>query len=284
MKTMILLFLLLVGGMGAFAQATDDTHHKHKATPPWYVDRFRISAGFFVPFNHTSISIGNTAGTRGTEISFENTLGYNSTSYTFLGDFQWRAGRRSRFDLAYYRIQRNSAHVLDRNVTFGDHTYPVDAGITSYFNTDIYRFSYGYALLSKPKAEAGIMIGAHIIKVDVGLAGYANSAGFAASDSYGFTAPLPDIGIWGGYAFAPRWAVTGELSYFSLDIDNIDGRIIAANLQVMYRVVQRLSVTAGYTGFNFKVDATKKNLVGHLVWGFNGPSVSATWSFGHKPW
>lgn len=75
MKTMIILFLLLVGSADVFAQAGDSTHHRHRSTPPWYVDRFRISAGFFVPFNHTSISIGNTSGTRGTELSFETTLG-----------------------------------------------------------------------------------------------------------------------------------------------------------------------------------------------------------------
>jgi hypothetical protein len=281
MKT-IAIGLLLLCGISAAAQTTGG--HKHKPAPPWYVDRFRISAGFFIPFIHTNISVGNTAGTRGTDISFENTLGYNNTRFTFLGDLQWRAGRRSRFDLAYYRIARGASHVLNTAITFGDHTYPVNAATESYFNTDIFRFSYGYALLCKPRAEAGIMIGAHIVKAGIGMAGSTNIGSFSASDDYGFTAPLPDIGIWGGYTFAKRWALTGELSYLSLTVDNIKGRIIAANLQVMYRVIQRLSITGGYTGFNFKVDATRKHLVGHLVWGYNGPSVSATWSFGHKPW
>lgn len=283
MKT-IAIGLLLLCGMGALAQTTESQPHKHKPTPPWYVDRFRISAGFFIPFTHTDISVGNTSGTKGTNISFENTLGYANTNFTFLGDFQWRAGRRSRFDLGYYRIARSSSHILDRDITFGDHTYPVNAATSSFFNTDIFRFSYGYALLCKPRAEAGIMIGAHIVKVDLGMAGTTNVGSFAASDSYGFTAPLPDVGIWGGYTFAQRWAVTGEISYLSLTVDNIKGRIIAANLQVMYRVIQHLSVTAGYTGFNFNVEATRKNLVGNLVWGYNGPAVSASWSFGHKPW
>lgn len=283
MKT-IAIGLLLLCCMSAAAQTTESRPHKQKPTPPWYVDRFRISAGCFFPFIHTDVSVGNTSGTRGTNISFENTLGYNNTRFTFLGDAQWRAGRRSRFDLSYYRIARSAGHVLDRDITFGDHTYPVSAETNSYFNTDIFRFSYGYALLCKPRAEAGIMIGAHIVKAGIGMAGSTSIGSFSASDSYGFTAPLPDIGIWGGYTFAKRWALTGELNYLSLTVDNIKGKIIAANLLVMYRVVQRFSVSAGYTGFNFEVDATRKNLVGHLVWGYNGPSVTASWSFGHKPW
>lgn len=281
MKYIIVMWLLIIP-LNIIAQK--NSHNKTKATPPWYVDRFRASAGLFIPFSSTDVNIGNTSGTRGTSISFEDDLGYNSTNFSFLGDLQWRAGRRSRFDLSYYRMGRSSGHVLERDITFGDHTYPVNASISSFFNTDIFRFSYGYALLSKPRGEAGIMIGAHIIKASVGIDGTANAGSFVASDEYGFTAPLPDIGIWGGYTFAERWALTGEISYFSLTIDNIKGRIIATNLQVMYRVVEKFSLTAGYTGFNFEVDATRENLVGHLVWGFNGPSVTATYSFGHKPW
>ncbi|HEY9258910.1 hypothetical protein [Chitinophaga sp.] len=283
MKT-IAIGLLLLCCLGAVAQTDSLSHKKHKPTPPWYVDRFRISAGFFIPFTHTDVSVGNTSGTKGTNISFENTLGYANTNFTFLGDFQWRASRRSRFDLAYYRVARSAGHVLDKEITFGEHTYPVNAATNSYFNTDIFRFSYGYALLCKPRAEAGIMIGAHIVKAGVGLAAVTNVGSVAVTDDYGFTAPLPDVGIWGGYTFAERWAVTAEVSYLGLTVDNIKGRIIAANAQVMYRIIQRFSVTAGYTGFNFNVEATRKNLVGELVWGYNGPSLTATWSFGHKPW
>jgi hypothetical protein len=40
----------------------------------------------------------------------------------------------------------------------------------------------------------------------------------------------------------------------------------------------------GYTGLNFQVDKTKNEVNGFLRWGYNGPTLAATFSFGKKSW
>lgn len=257
---------------------------KEKPTPPWFVERFRVTAGTFFPINNTTITVGNQAGTFGTTIDFEDDLGFSRNTFTFLADVQWRASRRSRFDLSYYRVARNSGHVLDRTLEFGDHVYPVHAAVSSFFNTDIFRFSYGYALYTSPKAEVGLLVGAHIIGADVGISLENGSGSIDLRNDFGFTAPLPDFGIWGGYAITKRWAVNGEFDYFTLTINDISGRILAGSLSVQYLVIPQLSVTAGYTGMNFKVDVEKERLKGYFKWGYNGPSLTASFIFGRKRW
>jgi hypothetical protein len=264
--------------------ATQAVAQQQKPTPPWFVERFRVSAGTFFPVNNTSVTVGNQAGTFGTTIDFEDDLGFNKNTFTFMADFQWRASRRSRFDLSYFRLARTSDHVLDRTIEFGDNTYPVNVAVNSFFNTNIFRFSYGYAIYTSPKAEAGLLIGAHIVGADVGISTAGSGGSIDLRDDFGFTAPLPNFGIWGGFAISDQWAVNAEFDYFSLTIDNIDGRILAGSLNVQYLIIPSLSVSAGFTGMNFKVDVEREHLKGNLKWGYNGPSLTANFTFGRKRW
>ncbi|HEY2580984.1 MAG TPA: hypothetical protein VGI43_04220 [Mucilaginibacter sp.] len=268
------------------ASLFDEAVAKASSNPkvPWYVEKFRVSAGAFVAINNTDIRVSDVSGGLGTNINFENDLGFKKNSWTFLGDFQWRSSSRSRFDLSYIYIGRSSDHTIQQDITFGDNTYAANTQVNAFFNTTIYRFSYGYAILSKPNFEAGLLVGLHIVRASVGLSTAGSAANLNISNDFGFTAPLPDFGVWGGYTFSDRWAVTGEFDYFSLTVDNINGRILGFNALVTYRVIGRLDLSAGYTGLDFNVGVTRPKWNGDFNWGYNGPTLTATYSFGHGSW
>ena len=129
------------------------TQDKKVYIAPWFVEKFKISAGTFIPINNTRVQVGLTNGNAGTLVDFENDLGFKKSSGTFMADFQYRLTRRSRFDLSYYGISRSSTHTLQKNITFGEHTYNINSSVGAFFNTNIYRFSYGYSIIEKPKYE-----------------------------------------------------------------------------------------------------------------------------------
>ena len=66
----IIIYLILsivIGTHTVFAQTdttTEDQHPKKKTL--WFVERFQISAGFFVPVNNTVVQVSNTSGNTGT--------------------------------------------------------------------------------------------------------------------------------------------------------------------------------------------------------------------------
>jgi hypothetical protein len=259
--------------------------HKPPRVVPWFVERFRISAGAFLPVNNTNIQVGvQGSSSDGTDIDFEKDLGFSKAQLTFLANAQWRISSRSRINFNYYNIPRNSTHTLQKDITFRDSTYPVNATVNSFFNTAIYQFSYGYSILSKPTYEVGILIGAHIVggKAGIGLVTQ-NSSGSRSTD-FGFTAPLPDIGLWGGYTFSNKLAATLDIDYLSLTVNNITGSIFAYNLLFLYRVANKLDLSLGYTGLNFKVTYDGDNAKGMFKWGYNGPAIGLSYSFGKRPW
>lgn len=177
-------------------------------------------------------------------------------------------------------LDRTATKTLQKDITFGDHTYPIDGRVQGTFNVQIARIAYGYAILSKPKYQAGLLIGAHVLFADLGLKLEANTQSLEYRDTFDFTAPLPDVGIWGEFVLGKRWGLYANVNYLAVKINDTDGRIISYNLSVLYNVVQNFSLTAGYTGLNFRIDTVQDRLNGFLKWGYNGPTITAVYTFG----
>jgi hypothetical protein len=283
MKAGILTTILILSFYIGYSQ-TKDSVSSGKLVAPWWVEKFRLSAGFFESITNTKVQVGLNGAANGTEIDFQKDLGLGANFSTFLTNFQWRISRRSRISLGYFNMNRNATHTLQKDITFDSTTYPVNSSVKTYFNTAIYQFSYGYAIIEKPTYEVGLSIGAHTIGSKVGLSLNGANVGLNTDNNFGFTAPLPDFGVWGGYAFSNRFAVNLDFSYLSLTFNKIYGRIIAYNLAFSYQLLRQLDLSLAYTGLNFDVQATKKNVHGEFSWGYNGPTLVASFSFGSKSW
>lgn len=248
---------------------------------PWHGRRFKITAGVFFPSNNTEVEVGSNNGNFGNLIDFEKDLGFNKNTTSFTGSAEWRISRRSRLGLEYFYLKRTSSKTLQKEIEFGDHTYPIDATVSAFLDNQIYRVTYGYAFLSKPSYEIGALIGAHVMFADVGLRLEGATAQAEYRDSFDFTAPLPDLGLWGEFVLGEKWGLYANINYLAVKINDIDGRLLSYNLSVLYNVYKDFSLTAGYTGLNIRVDVEKARLNGFFKWGYYGPSVTATYSFGN---
>jgi hypothetical protein len=277
-------FLFIFFGVSTYAQTIDSVPVKKKPVPPWWVQRFSVSAGIFVPLSNTQLEVGSEDGSFGTTIDLEDDLGFKQTTSSFVGNLQWRASRRSRFDLNYFQINRKSSYTTKKDIEFKDTTFPANSSLNASTNSAIFQFSYGYAFFLNPRFEAGLAIGAHIVGSKVGM-GIANSGGSTGKETdYDFTAPLPDIGIWGGYGIGKQWAVNGAFNYLSLTVGDIKGRILSYNVGVTYDILKNFSATLMYAGLNFNVDLTKDHYKSYFKWGYNGPALTINYAFGKNKW
>jgi len=127
-------------------------------------------------------------------------------------------------------------------------------------------------------------LGAHVVDANAGIALNGQTANLSSSKQFGVTAPLPDFGIWGGFALNNRMAITFDADYLSLTIGSIYGSIFTYDLVYFYGLSKHVGLSLGVTGLNFDVDATKKDVRGSFKWGYNGFSLNATYSFGNKSW
>ena len=278
MKATILTSVLLISISFSYSQTKDSL------IAPWWVEKFKLTAGLFVPINNTKVQVGANGSAAGTDIDFQKDLGFDAAQVTFLASFQWRISRRSRVNLTYYDMNRETTHTLQKDITFNDQTYHINTSVNSYFNTAIYQFSYGYAIIEKPGYEVGVLIGAHTVGTKAGIALNGATSGISQDNNFGFTAPLPDLGVWGGYAFNDRFAVNLDFDYLSLTVNGINGRLIAYDIAFSYKLTRQLDLSLAYSGLNFNVKTTKKNVTGNFRWGYNGPALALSFSFGEKSW
>ncbi|MDR7370017.1 hypothetical protein [Flavobacterium aquidurense] len=247
---------------------------------PWHARRFKFTAGGFFPVNNTQVEVGKNDGSFGTEIDFENDLGFKRNTASFMGTFEWRISRRSRAGFEYFYLRRTSSKVLERDIEFGDNTYHVNTRVSALMDNQILRVTYSYAFLSKPKYEVGLLIGAHILLGDIGLKFEGTTAQAEYNDSFNFTAPLPDVGIFGDFVLGKKFGLYANANYFALKVNDIDGKLTSFNLSLLYNVYKNFSLTAGYTGLFVDVDVEKEKLNGYFKWGYNGPTLTATYTFG----
>jgi hypothetical protein len=278
------LMVLILLSVTSIANAQEEPSESTQKTAPWFVERFRITVGGFVPVSNTNIQVGLKGNVAGTEIDFEKDLGFDQSQFTFLSNLQWRISKRSRLNLYYYNIPRSSSHTINKEISFKGETYAINTLINSYFNTAIYQVSYGYAILSKPKYELGLMLGTHLVGGEIGLSAVGTNINASASERFGFTAPLPDLGIWGGYAFNKRFAINLDANYLSVSIDEYSGRIFAYNLLFIYRMLDRLDLSLGMSGLNCNLGIARDKADATIKWSYNGPSLGLTYSFGKNNW
>ncbi|ESU29988.1 hypothetical protein FLJC2902T_04730 [Flavobacterium limnosediminis JC2902] len=250
---------------------------------PWYVERYRISAGFYEMINKTNVTIQGSSN-QGTDLDFERDLGIDKTNETFYADFEWRSSSRSRFNLNYFNSRRKNSRTLDRDITIGDETYAINTNLNTTIETDFFRFSYGYAILSKPKYEVGLLVGTHTITTKIGIKVEGENADFEKNKTYDAVAPLVDFGVWGGYAFTDRFALRGEINYFQLKVDIFDGRTFGYNVSAVYRVWKKLDLSLGYSGLDLNVNFDTDNVSYDVDWGHSGVMLYASYSLGNKKW
>jgi len=280
-----LLFLLLIFiGVSSFAQTNDSVPAKKKPVPPRWVRPFSVSAGVFVPLSNTELEVGSEDGSFGTTVDLEDDLGFKTTTTSFVGIVEWRASRRSKFDLNYFQINRKSTHTLTKDIEFKDTTFHINTSVNVSSKFAIFQFTYSYALFLNPRYEAGLAIGAHIVGTQVGM-GLASTAGSVSKETeFDFTAPLPDIGIWGGYGIGEQWRVNGAINYLSLTVGDIKGRVLSYNAGVTYDILKNFSASLVYAGLNVRVDVVKDHFKGYFKWGYNGPALTVNYSFGKDKW
>ncbi len=265
---------------GSYAQV--DSVKKNSVSmdgKPWPVSRFSAHLGAFWAINTTQIGAGIDG--RGYSVfSFENDLQMDRNTYSILFNFDTRLGKRNRINFSYYNIFRNTTVVLNKEIEFGEHTYPVDSESDIFLNTNIFRLSYGYSFVSNPQLELGALVGFHVMAFNMGFDLSGQTTDLSYNDRVKFTAPLPDIGFYGTYAFHDRWAASIELSSLYVKYKSFTGRLLNASLGAQYRLADHWEVDLGYTVFDVLIRLNRRDLSANFDWGYNGPFVNVAYKFG----
>ncbi len=242
--------------------------------------RYELALGSFYANVDTRVRLDATD-LPGTEFSFENDLGLDENDSSFIGSFSTRFGRRSSLHLTGFSLNRGGTSESRISITLPDPDDPDDTividedlVVTSFFNVDTLRLSYRYSFINNPKAEFGIEVGLHVTAIELGLS--TPNQPQIPTTAEDVTAPLPTLGVQGGYRFAENWYAMGNLGYFALEIDDIDGSITAMTAGVVWQPFKNVGFGLSYQYFDVEVKATTDSfggVGGEFRWRYAGPAA-----------
>ena len=244
------------------------------AIHPALQDQWHFQLGAYVSKVDTTAYLNSSTGARGTQLSFEDDLGFDDskTMPAFLASV--RLAERWKVEFEYFSLSRDSSRAISRTINWGDRSYTVGTVVSSDFDSDIYRLSAGYSFIKDNQKELGVALGFHVTDFSLGLA--ATGIGAQRADAL---APLPTIGLYGAYAFTPRWLLSGRVDYFSLNYNDYEGSLVNVSAGIDYRFTRNFGIGVAYRHLDYDVTVTRSRFNGGVEYKFNGPMMYVTASF-----
>jgi hypothetical protein len=252
--------LTLLGSPDAAAQG--------KKKDDWFGGaRFMLDIGAFASEVETRIRL-DAADLPGTSFSFENDLGLDDNKTVPAGRFVYRFGRHASIGLGHFTLNRDGTSEARISITLPDPDNPKEETITieenalvsSFFDAQTTVLSFGWSFINNPKAEFGLRFGVHVTGIELGLSTPENPE--IPSTAEDVTAPLPTLGITGGYRFGKTLYFTGELGYFALEIGDFDGSITSATAGILWQPFNLVGFGFSYQFFEVDVSATTEDFGG----------------------
>jgi len=232
-----------------------------------FPDRFGLRVGGYQIQNaNTTMLLGANSLPLGAYIDFHDTLGGGQRDTVFRMDGFYRFNDHHALGFAWYDVSFTGSRVLDRDITWGDITFPINSQVDSVLKFDIYKLNYQYSLFHNEKVELGALIGLFVMHINAGI----SSNGLGGTNQ-AVTAPLPVVGLFADYKFTPRFSIYYNYQLFSLDYDNkYKGSLSDFLLGLEYRLFRNVALGVAYNRFNVNLQAKGSDATLYVNTGWNG--------------
>jgi hypothetical protein len=249
-------------------------------------DSFVINLGAFIVSTDTKARL-NGQSSSNPDIDFDQTFGKGSDATRIRADALWRITPAHHVRFMYFNNTVKKSRAISENIEWGDYTFQAGANVDSERKFSIYELAYEYAFIHKPTYEVAGTFGVHYMDLSLKLSGNAtftdsngvvHAATFSTREA-SVPAPLPVLGIRAGWAVAPDWYVDVQAQYFSLKINNIDGRVTDFRTSGTWMFSRNFGVGLGYNRFVTTVDVEKNDFNGRAQIGYSGLQLFLTGTF-----
>lgn len=239
-------------------------------------ERGGISLGAFITHRDTEGRLDSKTLGLGTVVNAEKDLGLDSSATIARLDGYYKFNPRHRIDYSVFDLSRDATATIDKIIQFGDEIFPLNSTISTEADLTVYKIAYTYSFLQRNNGYVGVTGGLHVLSTDISLTEI-NTGQF---ESDGLTAPLPVIGLRGDYRMAPRLMFRSSAELFSLEFNDVDGRLFDVYIGLDYHFHDNFAVGLGYNYVSLDVDVEEDEFKGALDWAYDGALLNVLYSFG----
>ncbi|HVP33330.1 MAG TPA: hypothetical protein VMT09_06730 [Steroidobacteraceae bacterium] len=250
------------------------------------VNPYTIDLGTYLVSSQINGDLRGSAG--GQNVDFDHDFGTDATETRVRVGFLWRITPTQAVRFNYFDNNVSSTRQLTRNIEWGDNTYQAGFLATAQYKFNIYEASYEWAFIKDRNYDVSLTAGVHVEDFTLKIAGTATvtppgggppSSASAESQSNSVTAPLPVIGLRGGWAATDHlfFDLSGQLFKFSYE--GIDGNWSDIWVGMTWMFNEHFGVGVAYDRFAIHVDLTKGSFDGRLNLGYQGGLIFVKGAF-----
>ncbi|MDQ3281332.1 MAG: hypothetical protein M3Q69_07960 [Acidobacteriota bacterium] len=243
--------------------------------------RFSLT-GASAPSNFVTdvrIDPDNATGT-GTLVNFENDLGLEEKRTLQRYGLQWRPFARHELAATYFSAPRRGFEQINRNITFRDEVYPVNAEVTTQFDLDYASATYTYWARRGRRDGFGISLGVAALSLDASVTAVRPGQSITVTQSAETDVPVALGGVQARFAFTDHLLFEANAATLPrVTIQDYTGRALTGGARLEYRPVRWIGVGAAYNYFNLTVDVAQADLGGSIEMTIRGPEAFVRLAF-----
>jgi hypothetical protein len=215
-------------------------------------DRFMLRLGGYHAQNaDTIMRLDSNNLPVGTYVDFHDTLGGDTSTTVYRMDGFYRFNDKHGLLFSWYALRFTGTKVLDRDIQWGDLTFPIFAKVDSELKFDTYKLSYQYSVYHNDKVELGASFGFHVMHISASI-----NDTILGNQGEAVTAPLPVLGLFADYNFTPRFSVFYNYQWFFINYqDKVKGGLQDFLIGLEYRVFRNVALGAAYNRFSLSIEA-----------------------------
>ena len=266
-KLSFVIFILLLPA--PLIAQSDDTYH------PILQDDWYLGAGAFFPDKSFTIRVDGT--NPGDDIDFQEAFGVDDSETTGAAILRWRFGEKWSVQAQYWKVSDSASAVLDQDLEWEDVIFREGTGVKAGTGLDVTRVFFGRRLSTSSQHEFGLGLGLHWVTLEAYIEGQIltdEEQILFSREKASTDAPLPNIGGWYTYSWAPKWAFTASLDWLSASIGDYSGSLWDAQVGVNWAVTDHFGIGASWNYFNLDVNVKASDWRGSAEVTQSGPFVS----------
>lgn len=280
----ITLFLATVISTSAHCQNTDEqdsviSRKKKKERRKEFresdIDRTFIYVGIVNANLDTKLEFNLLDGFLSFNLGLESNLGLPDRRAFITGSVMHRFTPASGIYADYYGISRSKTYTTEKDLIFLADTIPAGTSTTAYFNTQVISMGYLLSIKRDPNAFLGAYFNIYLMWLNTGI----KSDLGMINASLNYTAPLPNFGLIAMFRVKKWLYLGGNVGFFTLTTNNLDGRLYDFNLQAQLRPLKWLGITIAYQEFDVRVGFPYENINTIVDYKFRGPELGLYFAF-----
>ena len=264
---LILVFLVGVSAAGAHAGVSVDQSK--------VLDRWTLRIGGYLTGLDTKVRLDSPTGGEGTTVSLEDDLGFDSSQSVPRLSLSVILGKRHQITGGYYKTDRDSTTTLQRDIEWGDETFPINIDVGAFYNTEFVDLAYTFWFYSSENTSMGITGGLVYATLGAGVGIAAVGQGISVEEDISTDVPVPLLGFSLNQYLGKRFVFSGSLGYIDFNLDDFDGNVASAIVAVEHRTWNYFGFGLGYSYTGYDIDTLSTDFLGKWEYTVSGFEIYA---------